>query len=61
MYIPLCRLNATKISIHPNYTDSGKNFDVAVITLADKVKMAENIRPICLPFKGSKSHSVLRS
>ena len=32
-------MELARISLHPNYTESGKNFDVAVLTVKDKIKV----------------------
>ena len=41
----------SSVTIHPNY-DSGlgfAQFDVAILTLMDRVKFTDFIQPVCLP------------
>lgn len=46
-------ITVTQIIVHPGYTDSQKNNDLALLQLSSSVTFNDYIRPVCLAAAGS--------
>ncbi|XP_063388373.1 venom serine protease 34-like [Cydia fagiglandana] len=43
--------NVERVTVHPQYTSSNYDYDIAILRLAKDIVYSDRVGPVCLPFK----------